>query len=214
MKNVLINRRLQGAKMTKNQKNDRVGDSEAAALRATESGLRLGANQAGNIASVPPTLATRQSGTLSRAFALNGANTQEGSPATCAQILWSSFFFDGIGNKRGADIGLPKHSNIVRLFRGHKLTLEQLREKLPELTRRQLLPNRVKFINRAINVARQHGVDSVFKYSLFAAPSLSQCESFLDRSETARFLGEVKREDVRFAEKLEAFALDEQWRQA
>jgi hypothetical protein len=111
-------------------------------------------------------------------------------------------------------MGLRKHSNIVRLFRAHKLTLELLGEKLPELTRGQLFSDQFEFINRAIKTARQHGIDSVFKYSLFAAVSLSQCESFLDRFETARFLDEVKREDVRFAEKPEAFALDEQWRQA
>jgi hypothetical protein len=77
--------------MTKNEKNDHVGDSKAAALQATEPGLRLGVSQAAKIASVPPTLATRQSRTLSRAFALNGATTQKGSPVTCAQILWPSF---------------------------------------------------------------------------------------------------------------------------
>lgn len=111
-------------------------------------------------------------------------------------------------------MGLRKHSNIVRLFRAHKPTLELLSEKLPELTKGQLFPDRFEFINRAINTARQHGIDSVFKYSLFAAVNLSQCESFLDGSETARFLNEVKREGSRFSEKLEAFALDEQWRQA
>jgi hypothetical protein len=108
----------------KNQKNDRVGDTKAPALQATESGLRTGAEQAKDIVAEKPNASRTSSAIGDLAGALKAVSQQKGSPASCKQRLWLSFFFDGTGNNRDADIGMKKHSNIVRLFHSHKRTAE------------------------------------------------------------------------------------------
>ena len=42
-------------------------------------------------------------------------------PNTCQQCLWISFFFDGTGNNRDADLPTQEHSNVARLQRAHRL---------------------------------------------------------------------------------------------
>jgi hypothetical protein len=105
----------------KNQKNDRVGDTKSTALKATESGLRAGADQASEIVAERP-VAHGSSAVENLSHAFKTASLQNPLPATCRQILWLSFFFDGTGNNQDADIGMRKHSNIARLFRVHKKT--------------------------------------------------------------------------------------------
>lgn len=108
----------------KNQDINRVGDTKTPALQATESGLRTGADQARHIAAEKPSSSRGTTAAGNLASVLKSANQQRGAPTSCKQILWLSFFFDGTGNNRDADIGLKKHSNITRLFRTHKRTLD------------------------------------------------------------------------------------------
>jgi hypothetical protein len=106
--------------MEKIQQNEQVGDRKAPSLRATEAGLRRGADQAVQISATQPGPAPAPLTLANSAAALKSASTQKGAPAKCKRILWLSFFFDGTGNNRNADLNLLKHSNIVRLFRAHK----------------------------------------------------------------------------------------------
>jgi hypothetical protein len=106
--------------MTKSRKSDQVGDSRSPALKATETGLRDGVDQAQKISAERPAKAVKPSPSVSIAPALKAAHIQKGAPTTCRQILWLSFFFDGTGNNLAADEGMLKHSNIARLYRAHK----------------------------------------------------------------------------------------------
>jgi hypothetical protein len=106
--------------MTKSQKNENAGDRKAPALRATESGLRMAADQAGKIVA-DSSGPFRETAVLTKvAAALKSADTQGVTPVSCKQVLWLSFFFDGTGNNLDADISLFKHSNVARLYRAHK----------------------------------------------------------------------------------------------
>jgi hypothetical protein len=105
--------------MMKNPKSDSVGDQKTPALQATESGLRTATDQAGGIAAENPGPAQRVSTLQNIAISLKNRHDQNGSPGTCTQILWLSFFFDGTGNNLDADLGLSKHSSIARLYRAH-----------------------------------------------------------------------------------------------
>jgi hypothetical protein len=106
----------------RNHKSDEVGDAKTPALQATESGLRTGAEQAREIAAEKPGGTRKSSAVEDMAGALKAASRNKGSPASCTQFLWLSFFFDGTGNNRDADTGMKKHSNITRLFFAHKTT--------------------------------------------------------------------------------------------
>jgi hypothetical protein len=106
--------------MEKIQQSEQVGDRKTPALQATEGGLRRGTDQAAQISATQPGPAPAPPTLAKSAVALKIASTQKGTPATCKRILWLSFFFDGTGNNRNADLNLLKHSNIVRLFRAHK----------------------------------------------------------------------------------------------
>ena len=106
----------------KNQSNDRVGDAKTPALKATESGLRAGVDQATGIVAEKPSAARGSSAVGNLASAFKNASEKKISPTSCKQILWLSFFFDGTGNNHDADTGMRKHSNVARLFRAHKKT--------------------------------------------------------------------------------------------
>ena len=108
----------------KNQKNDRVGDAKAPALQATAFGLRKDAEQAHDIVAEKPNASRESSVIRDVASALMAASQQKGSPVSCKQRLWLSFFFDGTGNNLDADIEMKKHSNVVRLFRSHKRSVD------------------------------------------------------------------------------------------
>lgn len=108
----------------RNHKSDRVGDAKAPALLATESGLRTGADQAREISAEKPGGARKSLAVEDFSWVLKAASQKKGSPTSCKQILWLSFFFDGTGNNRDADTGMQKHSNIVRLFFAHKTTAD------------------------------------------------------------------------------------------
>lgn len=108
--------------MTKTQRSDQTGDSKAPPLKPTEAGLRTGADQAAKILASQSSVAARPSILGSVGAALKADNVQNGAPTSCKQLLWFSFFFDGTGNNREADLTLSKHSNIVRLYRAHQPT--------------------------------------------------------------------------------------------
>lgn len=108
----------------KNQRDNRVGDVKNPALQATESGLRAGADQARDIIAERPDAARGASALAGMASVLKEASQQKGSPASCKQNLWLTFFFDGTGNNRDADVEAKKHSNIARLFQAHKRTTD------------------------------------------------------------------------------------------
>lgn len=106
----------------RNHKIDGVGDAKTPALQATESGLRTCAEQAKEITAESPSGVRKSSAIEDMAYALKAASRNKGSPSSCKQTLWLSFFFDGTGNNRDADIGMKKHSNVARLFFSHKTT--------------------------------------------------------------------------------------------
>ena len=108
--------------MTRSRNNDQVGDTKTPPLRASETGLRIGSDQAGKIqANVSPS-ASKPSVVQSVAAAVRAIKVEDAPPTTCKQILWFSFFFDGTGNNRYVDEGLQKHSNVAKLFRVHRPT--------------------------------------------------------------------------------------------
>lgn len=106
--------------MTKIQRSDQVGDMKSPPLKATESGLRIAADQAQKIQADSRGAAQKTSDFVRLAHCLKAADALNSSATTCKQILWASFFFDGTGNNLQADIGILKHSNVARLFRAHK----------------------------------------------------------------------------------------------
>lgn len=99
-----------------------VGDAKTPALQATEAGLRGGVDQATQIFASQSRQAIKSPDSGSHAPVLKSAEKQNGAIAACTQIIWVSFFFDGTGNNREADLIFRKHSNIVRLYRAHKPT--------------------------------------------------------------------------------------------
>lgn len=90
--------------------------------------------------------------------------------------------------------------------------LDLLRQNTPALMSTLSLADQSTFVDRAISTARQHGVNSVYKFSLYAAVSLSQGESFVDGEQGARFLEYLKQDDFDSSEKLDTFDLEENWR--
>lgn len=102
--------------MTKNQNNDRVGDSKSPARGPSDEGLRIGVDQAFRM---PAEFAEplRQASALATLTRLTAVDKRP--VGSCLQRLWLSFFFDGTGNNIDADIGSLKHSNIARLYNVH-----------------------------------------------------------------------------------------------
>lgn len=55
-----------------------------------------------------------------RAAQVVAGNAAPSAEPSCQQSLTMSFFFDGTGNNREADIGTNEHSNVARLFLAHQ----------------------------------------------------------------------------------------------
>jgi Uncharacterized alpha/beta hydrolase domain (DUF2235) len=56
----------------------------------------------------------------SRASQLMSANDKTDVRPSCQQSLNLTFYFDGTGNNRDADIGTGEHSNVARMFLAHQ----------------------------------------------------------------------------------------------
>lgn len=82
-----------------------------AASLATEGGAAV--CNAAPAGSIRPSLSER----AAQVVAGNAAPSAEPS---CQQSLTMSFFFDGTGNNREADIGSNEHSNVARLYMAHE----------------------------------------------------------------------------------------------
>lgn len=106
--------------MTKIQGTDQVGDTRSPPLNATESSLRVAADQAQKLEADSKSAQQKTSDFVKLAQSLKAATALNSSAVTCKQIIWLSFFFDGTGNNLQADIEILKHSNVARLFRAHK----------------------------------------------------------------------------------------------
>lgn len=55
-----------------------------------------------------------------RAAQVVAGNAPPSAAPSCQQSLTMSFFFDGTGNNREADLGTNEHSNVARLFLAHQ----------------------------------------------------------------------------------------------
>ncbi|WP_210283921.1 DUF2235 domain-containing protein [Massilia sp. Se16.2.3] len=99
-----------------------MGDAKTPALKATGSALRNAVDQSREIAVEPSGNTSTGVKAGNVAAAVKTAGAQRGDAASCKQVIWFSFFFDGTGNNRDADLELLKHSNIARLYRAHKET--------------------------------------------------------------------------------------------
>lgn len=104
--------------MTKSQPHQSA-DSSTPPLRALGPELRSAAEDslAIHVSRPPQTRAAVPLANL--ANCLSNISHQIAAQPICRQILWFSFFFDGTGNNRDADLASLKHSNIVRLYRAH-----------------------------------------------------------------------------------------------
>lgn len=105
--------------MTRSQSNSSVGDSLNPSLRPTDAALRGSVEQSGQIQAETAAHECKLNEATNIALALKGAMAQQGLIGSCKRSLWISYFFDGTGNNMEADVGLLKHSCIVRLFRVH-----------------------------------------------------------------------------------------------
>ena len=92
--------------------------------------------------------------------------------------------------------------------------LDLLRHNMPKLLATLPLPDQATFVGKAIGSARQRGIDSVFKFSLFAAISLSQGEKSMAGTKGIRLLDELNKDESDLHERLETLDLDDTWRQA
>lgn len=106
--------------MTKNQKNDAVGDALAPPLQQNAESLHYAVDQGLHIPAdaAPKPVPVSKIGNLSTSLESQAACTS--SSGSCVQTLWFSFFFDGTGNNLDADVGTLKHSNVTRLYRAHR----------------------------------------------------------------------------------------------
>ena len=103
--------------MTKNpiSKGDKIAPGLAQSKNALQASAEL-ADQATAAMDAPSkAAATKTASNLGAAMATKAASRPP--VASCQQLLWFSFFFDGTGNNRDADLGTLEHSNVVRLFR-------------------------------------------------------------------------------------------------
>jgi hypothetical protein len=81
--------------------------------------------------------------------------------------------------------------------------LDLLRQNMPALMATLPLADQSTFVDRAIGTARQHGVDSVYKFSLYAAVGLSQGAAFINGTQGRQFLENLKQDDFDFQGKSE-----------
>jgi len=107
--------------MIQNQNNSAVGDTVAPAQRQNAESLRCAVDQGRYIQANAAPKPRRVNKAVSFAGAAKNCSESNGGPGNCTQTLWFSFFFDGTGNNRDADVGTLKHSNVARLFRAMPL---------------------------------------------------------------------------------------------
>ena len=86
--------------------------------------------------------------------------------------------------------------------------LDMLRENMPTLMTRLSTPKQAEFVGRTIFTARKQGVDSVYKFSIYAAILLSHGEAFAEGPHWTRVVEELKREDFD-PDRLDMFELEE-----
>ncbi|QNA90177.1 DUF4123 domain-containing protein [Massilia sp. Dwa41.01b] len=92
--------------------------------------------------------------------------------------------------------------------------LDLLRRNMPKLLATLPLADQSTFVCNVIETARQHGISSVFKLSVFATISLSQGEKFMKSLEGVRLIDELKKDESDLLDRLEEFDLDETWSEA
>lgn len=86
--------------------------------------------------------------------------------------------------------------------------LDLLRQNVPVLMATLPVAEHSTFVDRAIGTAKQYGVDSVYKFSLYAAVGLSQGEAFINGSRGIQFLENLKRDDFDSQDKSEMLDLN------
>lgn len=86
--------------------------------------------------------------------------------------------------------------------------LNLLRENFSNLLRTVPPADQPAFVSESIGMAKQGGVESVFKFSIFTATILMYRKRFADGAERERLLDELKRNDFA-SERLSIFDLDE-----
>jgi Uncharacterized alpha/beta hydrolase domain (DUF2235) len=80
--------------------------------------LRMAADMAGtNVAPLPAPQPAKRSPLSVAAKAREGSAARTPPTQTCKQRLKLSFYFDGTGNNRDADVPTYEHSNVARMFR-------------------------------------------------------------------------------------------------
>ena len=82
--------------------------------------------------------------------------------------------------------------------------LDLLRQNVPALMATLPLAEQSTFVDRAIGLARQHGVDSVYKFSVYAAVGLAQGEAFVNGPQGRQFLENLKQDDFDFQDESES----------
>lgn len=103
--------------MTKspNSKGDKIAPGLAQSKNALQASAALADQPTAAMDAAPKAATTKTASNLGAAMATKAASRPP--VASCRQLLWFSFFFDGTGNNRDADLGTLEHSNVVRLFR-------------------------------------------------------------------------------------------------
>lgn len=110
-----------GAKMTKSQNKNCVGDAIAPARSQSAATLKNSADQSLDTPVEPAQKAAISTPALNLSKSIEKQENANESQGSCEQRLWLTFFFDGTGNNLDADVGTLKHSNVAKLFRCHKL---------------------------------------------------------------------------------------------
>jgi hypothetical protein len=105
--------------MQNTRKNSAVGDNRSPALMATENGLRIGAEQAGQI-QADKSLPASECSALGELANTKPSSFEKPKMFSCMQTLWILVFFDGTGNNLDADLDFLKHSNIAKLYQVSK----------------------------------------------------------------------------------------------
>ena len=104
--------------MTKNHsKGDKVAPGLAQSKNALQASAELADRSTAAMDTTPKAAVTKAATNLGAAIATKAASRPP--VASCQQLLWFSFFFDGTGNNRDADLGTLEHSNVVRLYRAY-----------------------------------------------------------------------------------------------
>lgn len=92
--------------------------------------------------------------------------------------------------------------------------LDLLRANLPTSMATLPISDQAKFVSRSISTARQYGIDSIFKFSIYSAVSLSQGKIFINGPQGVQFLDALKQDDFDSPENIDNFNLEENQRQS